>query len=329
MWAKRSLVPALALFTICALASVTKAEESVIRSIRVTTEPAGADICEIVEGKLSCLGRTPSVLQLEFRSAVSTKRLHLLRVAYKTAQVIVKPTDLEVACRLEPRDIYAEITPPLPIKHKEVLAFINDKIRNLFFGSQPTKGLRGFEFLGRINVEAADEDKFSVIIPIMIEDNFRIKEISRIDREYQGEKRATAIADSLWKGYAEPLASTLFNAFANEKRIERIIVLASYSRTAFTLVDEDYAFIATAEIWVGSYTTGSGANRRRVDEYQIRNFSVPYEYTTIAASKKVYTAVYIISTTNLADRAAKKLGLDHVTLLSNDNRTNKFLEIER
>ena len=94
-------------------------------------------------------------------------------------------------------------------------------------------------------------------------------------------------------------------------------------------MDEDYAFIATAEIWVGSYTTGSGANRRRVDEYQIRNFSVPYEYTTIAASKKVYSAAYIISTTNFTDRTPETLSLDGVTVLSNDNRTNKFLEIGR
>ena len=326
---KRCMASGLVLFAICALAAVTNAEEPVQRSIRITSDPAGAEICETVEGKSFCLGYTPASLQLAFRSSTSAKRLHLSRVGYKTARLIVTPTDSVKGCNLEPRDVYVDMSPSASTKEKEVFTFINEKIRNLLFSPQPAKGLHGFEFLGRFNVQETGQGKFSVIVPIMVEDSFRTKYISKIDRDYPAERRANETANALWQEYVGSLAFTLLNAFSRNKSIENVVVLASYSRVKFTLEDEDYAFIATSKVYTGSYTTGSGQYKTRVDEYLVKRFAVPYEYTTIAASKKVYSAAYIISTTNFTDRTPETLSLDGVTVLSNDNRTNKFLEIGR
>jgi hypothetical protein len=319
----------LVLFAVCAVAAVTNAQEPVQRSIRITSDPAGAEICETVEGKSSCLGYTPASLQLAFRSSTSAKRLHLSRVGYKTARLIVTSADSVKSCNLEPRDVYVDISPSASTKEKEVFAFINDKIRNLFFSPQPAKGLHGFEFLGRFNVQETDKGKFSVIVPIMVEDSFRTKYISKIDRDYPAERRANETANALWQEYAGSLASVLLNAFSRNKNIENVVVLASYSRVKFTLEDEDYAFIATSKVYTGSYTKGSGEWKTQVDTYQVTKFAVPYGYTTIASSIKVYTVAYIIPTTNSFHRPSETLSLNGVSILSNDNRTNKFLEIER
>ena len=319
----------LVLFAICAVAAVTNAQEPVQRSIRITSDPAGAEICETVEGKSSCLGYTPASLQLAFRSSTSAKRLHLSRVGYKTARLIVTPADSVKGCNLEPRDVYVDISPTASTKEKEVFTFINEKIRNLFFSPQPAKGLHGFEFLGRFNVQETGQGKFSVIVPIMVEDSFRTKHISKIDRDHPAGRRANETANALWQEYAGSLASVLLNAFSRNKSIENVVVQASYSRVKFTLVDEDYSFTATSKVYTGSYTKGSGEWKTQVDTYRVTQFSVPYEYTTIASSTKVYTAAYIVSTTNFTDRLSEILSLDRVTVLSNDNRTNKFLEIER
>lgn len=297
------------------------AQEGITRSIRVITDPS-ADICEVVESQLSCLARSPAEIQLKFRSTASAKRLHLVRIGYETQRILVSPTDSEARATLKPRPLLVESPPEGSPGGSEVRKFVNDRMRALFFGAQPPDGLSGFEFLGAVQLARIAPGKFEVIVPVMIEDRFRTKHLAAIDRNFPSDERPSRVGRALWNAYVGPLASALRDAFAAEYRIDTVTVAANYSRTRYTLVDDDSTFQFSTKAWVGSRKTGYGDVVQRVDEYRISTFRLPTGFQELAATKKMYVAVFVVPT-------AGPPTFEDVGLLSNDNRTGQLVAVKQ
>jgi hypothetical protein len=313
--------------------SPADAQDGISQTVQIVTQPA-ADICELVKSELTCLARSPARLRLEFRNAASARRLHVVRIGYETARIIVRPGEPEVRVALRERSIYAVSRPDAASEGKQVRDFVNQRLRELFFGAMPPEGLRGFEFLGAVDVAPAGRGRFEVIVPVMIEDQFRIKQLAAIERRFPRDERPARLALSLWESYVAPLGGALRNAFAQEERIAKVTVAANYSRTRYTLVDDDATFMSSRTTWTHSTTRSYGDVVQRVDHYQTTTFRLPTGYTKLSATKRVYVAAFVIPSAGRQGYVAPKsrpaaLTLEEVAVLSNDNRSGELVEVSK
>jgi len=307
---------------VCSIAAGTGwAEEEITRSIRIVTDPV-ADICEVVESRISCLARSPADVRIKFRGADSAKRLHLIRVGYETRRILVRPGDSELRAALKARPISLKSSPDAPPDVAEIRSHVNDRLSALLFSPQPAEELRGFEFVGSVILGMTAPGKFEVIAPIMVEDQFRIKHLGPIERSVPAAERPTAVGRALWQTYVGPLAQALRNALSGERRIDSIVVAASYSRTRYVLVDDDSTFQFTTKAWVGSRTTGYGDVVQKIDEYRVSTFRLPTGYQALAATRKTYVAVFVVPTAS--DPVFERVGL-----LSNDNPKGELVAVPK
>jgi hypothetical protein len=319
MWPGRSFLINTAILA-CVAACAADAQEPVLHSIRIVSEPPGADVCEIIDSKTIFLGRTPIDLPIEFRSIVSSKRLYLTRIGYETAKFIVKPSDNYIYKPLIIRKILLDIPKDVKLPEREVRILCNESIQSLFFSNYPPNGIRGFEFVGKLSINPTEEGRFTITVPIIVEDQFRAKEIAAIERDIQPNERTYAIANSLWRCYVGALASTINTAIGVDPRIKQIVFIVNYSRTKFSLVDDDDTFIFTQRSIVSSRQEVSGTHVRQVNEYKVWSVNLPSGYQNLVAAKRVYTSVFIVP-------AGSAPANDQIVMMSNDNRLGEMVAL--
>lgn len=320
---RRTVSVALAFLAACGLHGGAPAQEGLDRTVRIVTEPA-ADICELRGSELSCLARGPAELQLQFRSAASARRLYAVRVGYERRQITVRPDDTEVRATLRERPLTVATRRDASAAERQVGAFVNERLRALFFRADPPEGLRGFDFVGQVEVAQGESGRFEVVVPVMIEDQFRVKQLGAIERGAPPAERPARLARALWDGYVGALAGALRAALAADTRVGRVTVAASYSRTRYTLVDDDSTFRMTTKSWVGSRTERYGDVVQRVDTYRVSTFQLPTGYRQLAATRKIHVAVFVLP----AGRRGAKPEFEEAAVLSNDNPAGKLVELK-
>jgi hypothetical protein len=319
---RRTVVVALALLAPCGLSGAL-AQEGISRTVRIVTEPA-ADICELRGSELSCLARGPAELQLEFRSAASARRLYAVRVGYQRTQLTVRPDDTEVRATLRERPLTVTTRRDASAAERQVAALVNERLRALFFRRDPPEGLHGFDFIGQVEVAPGASGRFEVVVPVMIEDQFRVKQLGAIERGAAPAERPARVARGLWDGYVGALAGAIRTALGADARIGSVTVAASYSRTRYALVDDDSTFTMTTKAWVGSRTERYGDVVQRVDTYRVSTFQLPTGYQRLAATRRIYVAVFVLP----AGRRGGAPGFEDAVVLSNDNPAGKLVELK-